>query len=867
MARLIQGWRTILNRQARDTACEVLRAQLKARGHVVRPGDCCRCGKAVPTRFDQGAARWIEDEPLFMEMARFLTSHDRCLIYQLGVEILGLGNQFVAFGMHPEANMPFEWYDDSPADIRLSELPEVTPEQLYRLKKILHAEFVRLGYDMPELTDETKVQTTTAIHANDDDEITEAKISEALAAITNNLDRDDWVRLGEALVAATNKSGFGFDLWNEFCRRWSGGTNTDREIRKAWNSFRPHSVSPATLFWFADQHDPSWRSRLPETLSPEQQADLQRINQHAGHPGGTIRVTDDFWTEMGFSEEELKEIRKGGARAAGEHSLEDSKSASAPRLEGPQATPEGLPPRWSEPVDVFGDMMPEPVLERDMLPRVIVDFAFDTAERIGADPALPAMAALVACASVLHDDIKIQPKHNDTRWKESARLWIAADGPSGTAKSPATDPALAPVYQIQRHWQKEDAERLRMYDREKIIFDAAFKQREKSLRAGDDPGRMPEEPVRPPIRQIIVDEMTMEALGADVLADNPRGVLLWYDELMGLIGSLDAYHNGHKDRPLLLKGWNGVPVTINRRGTRIDVPNFGFSILGGIQTEKLREIADKLDDDGCLQRFSLFRVRNHDGGDRAPDEIAIARYESTVLSISGLRPDGNVVVLSPEAQRLRREIEEITRAIRDMEIFPAALRSHANKWFGTFARLLLVMHVIDCAPDNFGGTDFLVVSEATAQRAYGLFKDFLIPNAIAVYTDYFGGFDQHNGDCRFVAGHILAHKATKLDERDLYRAKRDFESDRKRMVRAIVPLVHANWLQPLPSSKRADAIERWLVNPVVHTKFAKRREQEIREREAIQQRFNQHAKTISKVGHGSCQLSAMSTGEKTKNGT
>src|SRR6202023_2603006 len=65
--------------------------------------------------------------------------------HQLGGQILRLGNQFVAFGEHPEINMPYEWYDDSPADIPLSELPEVTREQLYRLKQILHADLVPLG--------------------------------------------------------------------------------------------------------------------------------------------------------------------------------------------------------------------------------------------------------------------------------------------------------------------------------------------------------------------------------------------------------------------------------------------------------------------------------------------------------------------------------------------------------------------------------------------------------------------------------------------------------------------------------------------------------------------------------------------------
>ena len=82
----------------------------------------------------------------------------------------------------------------------------------------------------------------------------------------------------------------------------------------------------------------------------------------------------------------------------------------------------------------------------------------------------------------------------------------------------------------------DDATRLScpqwLLDRE--IFDNEYNAWEKAVRDGgtDLP---PLEPEEPKYRQIIVDDMTMEALGQDVLADNPRGVLMVYDEMMALI--------------------------------------------------------------------------------------------------------------------------------------------------------------------------------------------------------------------------------------------------------------------------------------------------------------------------------------------
>lgn len=193
--------------------------------------------------------------------------------------------------------------------------------------------------------------------------------------------------------------------------------------------------------------------------------------------------------------------------------------------------------------------------------------------------------------------------------------------------------------------------------------------------------------------------MTMESLGQDVLAHNPQGVMLVYDEMMALIGSLDAYNRGHKDRPLLLELWNGGPKTINRRSIgRITVPNWGASLFGGIQEDKLAKIAHTLDDDGLLQRFLIVRACNMKRVSKVPDDDAFQVYNEVIVTLASLEGSdfGEPIVLSPEAQIYRHEVEEVAIGLlRDNELLPGALRQHANKVNGLFARLLLVLHLVE----------------------------------------------------------------------------------------------------------------------------------------------------------------------------
>jgi hypothetical protein len=498
-----------------------------------------------------------------------------------------------------------------------------------------------------------------------------------------------------------------------------------------------------------------------------------------------------------------------------------------------------------EPIDIFGSFSPQPVLTREMLPETIANFAFDEAARMGVDPAMIAVSCLIACAAAIDDAIQIQPKAEDTEWTESARLWGAAVGEPGVMKTPSLNKAVKPLQSVEQQWRIEDAKLWKAYETAIENYKCQKAAFDKARRNGEDCAE-PEEPERPPNRRCVVNEMSMEGLAERILADNPRGVLVVYNELMGLIGGFDAYKNNgvKKDRAAALELFDGGSRNRDLVRDTIWVPNWSACIVGGIQTDKLTKIAPSLGDDGLLQRFLLFEVSTVGmGEDRKPDMDAIGAYDWLVHQLAHLRWDSGPIVLSSEAQEYRQELQRIVFALKEDKSLPAAFRGHASKMHGIFARLLLTLHLIETPHRR---TDLMaVVSEATAKRARDLMVKYFIPQSLNLYRRFFAA--DGVSDAQWIAGHVLAHKYERVSERDLYRADKKFEHDRSRLRRAIDTLVEYNWLEPIPPRRPGDKPNAWQVNSLVHRQFAERADQERCERQAEQRKAAERHKIITRT--------------------
>jgi hypothetical protein len=335
---------------------------------------------------------------------------------------------------------------------------------------------------------------------------------------------------------------------------------------------------------------------------------------------------------------------------------------------------------------------------------------------------------------------------------------------------------------------------------------------------------------------------------AEILCENPRGILVLMDEIMLLFGGFDAYRAGkvNRDRPVTLEGYNGGSRDIDRKGSkddRIHVPNWSFCIVGGIQHSKLDQIGDKLGDDGLLQRFILMPMKPPKiGVDRPPRLTAIQEYNCLIENLVGYNPNNpEPIVLSEGAHKYREQIDELVSAFESFPGLSEAFRAYAGKFGGTFARLLLTMHVIENCPGwafNEGLEErerLKVVSEETARRTFDIMTKFLIPHAIRQYERMdTKAKRQEVEDGKSFGGYILSKGLTQITNRVLHDANKDFRK-KDRATKMIELLTAARWIRDAE------------VNPRVHEIYAERAAYERKIRAERKAKIEQGRDMIQKV--------------------
>jgi len=161
----------------------------------------------------------------------------------------------------------------------------------------------------------------------------------------------------------------------------------------------------------------------------------------------------------------------------------------------------------------------------ELLPSQLQTFVTAVAAAIGCDESFVALPALAACAGAIGNSRCLLVKEG---WTVGAILWCVLIGESGTQKSPALDEALKPLKRRQQEWSAE-------YQHQRVEFKAAEAAQRKKSPQGSVAGPISgDQPVPPIPKRCLVSDATIESL-VDILHDNPRGVLLARDELVGWI--------------------------------------------------------------------------------------------------------------------------------------------------------------------------------------------------------------------------------------------------------------------------------------------------------------------------------------------
>lgn len=161
------------------------------------------------------------------------------------IEVLGLGQQFVVYGIHPDTGQPYEWPVDSLADLNLDELPAITEAQA---RAFAEEAYALIPEELRPKSLGVGLQSPHECAGLPEQRGTFAAVDEALRFIPNDdLDYDSWIRVGLAIKGALGEDGWPlFEAWSATSHK-----NVPKETAVKWPTFKPDRIGAGTLYHIA----------------------------------------------------------------------------------------------------------------------------------------------------------------------------------------------------------------------------------------------------------------------------------------------------------------------------------------------------------------------------------------------------------------------------------------------------------------------------------------------------------------------------------------------------------------------------------------------------------------------------------------
>ena len=482
----------------------------------------------------------------------------------------------------------------------------------------------------------------------------------------------------------------------------------------------------------------------------EGRAYAQQIAQDLAGVVPTIKIVDlpglpekgdlTDWMDAGHTKEELLEL-----------------VATAPALDSSQAWPE-------KPVALDIQLPAVEELRESLIPGPLSKWVFDVAKRMdNAAPDFVAAAAVVQAGALLGRKLGIRPKRHDD-WVVIPNLWGGLVGMPASMKTPALEAALKPIKRLAAKAKIDYEDTLKNHDFDKVIYAAQHKALKETLQAkakeltldkgsADDLKAFKKEfeelkePEAPIQRRYVTNDTTIEKL-AEILAENPDGILYYADELMRFLRGLDRVGR-EADRAFYLEAWNGSgSFEVDRIGRgSIFVPALCVSLLGGIQPGPLSKyVIDAMEDtdkaDGLLQRFQVmvYPDLRSNPTDIIPDAKArnkayevfenLANLDAGEFGAAASPDDVPTIGFSEEAQEIFNEWRAEFEPRYGSKDQLVAIQSHMLKFRSLFASLALIFEAIDFVGGSSSGGS---ISKISAMQAAG-WCEYLESHALRVYS-------------------------------------------------------------------------------------------------------------------------------------
>jgi len=236
------------------------------------------CGKSL-VRFGQ------RPKSLFLfrcdseHFSKLVTSEFRIGDFERNkIEVLAKGQMFVGFGIHPDTGKPYEWPQNSPLDIAVSDLPVISKKEAVDLVNELSMLIQELGGENLNQLFETPQpepsHRTQKLFAQEKD-----KIRKALMFIDPQ-NRDDWITVGHALKLKLGEEGL--ELYHAWSKSRPNGSRPinyqgEEDVEKTWASFKPSNTSLNAIWRRAAAAGYSCSEYIKTASTPHSSADIESM--------------------------------------------------------------------------------------------------------------------------------------------------------------------------------------------------------------------------------------------------------------------------------------------------------------------------------------------------------------------------------------------------------------------------------------------------------------------------------------------------------------------------------------------------------------------------------------------------------------
>ncbi|MCH9027045.1 MAG: PriCT-2 domain-containing protein [Proteobacteria bacterium] len=217
------------------------------------------------------------------------------------VEILAYGQQFVAFGIHPDTQKEYDWVGPkNPMNTSIEDLPIVTRQGIDNYLLALEVFLENYGCNIIKKNVSTKKRRITnggRIHAD--------FLRAALDHISAD-DYDEWRTVGMSLHHESDGSSAGFEMWDEWSRTSSKyDESRENECESKWHGFchTSHGVTGATVLGLAKEAG----FKLNEYSGPREDYSADIVNLESDNLiHGNDRACARHSSDESFPEELLK---------------------------------------------------------------------------------------------------------------------------------------------------------------------------------------------------------------------------------------------------------------------------------------------------------------------------------------------------------------------------------------------------------------------------------------------------------------------------------------------------------------------------------------------------------------------------------